>query len=220
MVIAKYFHPRRRLFETGHVKMGRVQVGEKNSRSIHARSGPFIHISWDRKWPIPEAHRHSFARVLLIARADDSKNFSGSWFHCYLSRFFVTLVVVVVSVSLSVAPRGCSLQYRGLLSPWIHREDSRRYLCAGRMDCNGSMLFIFLGRIYGGSKRFCKLLDRRGIVEAVCLVTLMPVTIVAIIFEIILSSNCNLKNGKATTMKIEKKRNETRIGSMKRSNKI
>lgn len=54
----------------------------------------------------------------------------------------------------------------------------------------------------------------------VCLVTLMPVTIVAIIFEIILSSNCNLKNGKATTMKIEKKRNETRIGSMKRSNKI
>lgn len=39
MVIAKYFHPRRRLFETGHVKMGRVQVGEKNSRSIHARSG-------------------------------------------------------------------------------------------------------------------------------------------------------------------------------------
>lgn len=167
MVIAKYFHPRRRLFETGHVKMGRVQVGEKNSRSIHARSGPFIHISWDRKWPIPEAHRHSFARVLLIARADDSRNFSGSWFHCYLSRFFVTLVVVVVSVSLSVAPRGCSLQYRGLLSPWIHREDSRRYLCAGRMDCNGSMLFIFLGRIYGGSKRFCKLLDRRGIVEAV-----------------------------------------------------
>lgn len=167
MVIAKYFHPRRRLFETGHVKMGRVQVGEKNSRSIHARSGPFIHISWDRKWPIPEAHRHSFARVLLIARADDSRNFSGSWFHCYLSRFFVTLVVVVVSVSLSVAPRGCSLQYQGLLSPWIHREDSRRYLCAGRMDCNGSMLFIFLGRIYGGSKRFCKLLDRRGIVEAV-----------------------------------------------------
>lgn len=142
-----------------------------------------------------------------------------------------------MSVSLSVAPRGCSLQYQGLLSPWIHREDSRRYLCAGRMDCNGSMLFIFLGRIYGGSKRFCKLLDRRGIVEAVdsllrltwlelldlfffCLVTLMSVTIVAIIFEIILSSNCNLKNGKATTMKIEKKRNETRIGSMKRSNKI
>lgn len=35
----------------------------------------------------------------------------------------------------------------------------------------------------------------------------MPVTIVVIviIFEIILSSNCNLKNGKATTMKIEKK---------------
>lgn len=112
MVIAKYFHLRRRLFETGHVKMGRVQVGEKNSRSIHARSGPFIHISWDRKWPIPEAHRHSFARVLLIARADDSRNFSGSWFHCYLSRFFVTLVVVVVSVSLSVAPRGVRFNIR------------------------------------------------------------------------------------------------------------
>lgn len=74
------------------------------------------------------------------------------------SSLHTVVVVVVVSVSLSVAPRGCSLQYSRIA---VTLDSQRGFTSIPlRMDCDGSMLFIFLGRIYGGSKRFCKLLDR------------------------------------------------------------
>lgn len=50
------------------------------------------------------------------------------------------VMVVVVSVSLSVAPRGCSSISRIAVT-----LDSRRYLCAGRMDCDGCFLFFLPG---------------------------------------------------------------------------
>lgn len=63
---------------------------------------------------------HSFARVPLIARADDSSNFSGSWFHCYLPRFFSLHTDGCVSQFVGCSA-GVVTCVGGLLSRWIHR---------------------------------------------------------------------------------------------------
>lgn len=133
---------------------------------------------------------HSFARVPLIARADDSSNFSGPWFHCYLPRFF-SLHTDGLCQSVCRLLRGGGHLCRGLLSPWIHRGFTSIPFAQGEWIATARCFLFFVRDLR--TKRFSSL-DRPE--ESLRLSWFLVAFNVVGIIMVFFVWSCNLKNGK------------------------
>lgn len=139
---------------------------KKMGRSVHARSGPFIHIFFVRFFESDQSPEPTtiLSRVFLLQREQMTRE-------TFLGLDFI--VTFLDSSSLHTGDGGgCVSQFVGCSAGVFFNIEDCCHLGFTSIPLrreNGlrRLLFIFLARIYGGQKRFCKLLDRRGIVEAV-----------------------------------------------------